>query len=186
MVKIAGDSAATQGKELKIFFQDEARFGRIDNLRRCWAPAGIRPVIRKQIVREYTYVYGAVCQFDGDGCILILPLMNKEWMMLMLEEISKRYKDNYLLIVCDGAAAHKIDQESLPDNIELAYLPPYSPQLNPQENIWDDMREKFFYNLAFDSMDSVEEQLITACNHYENNPAIVKSISGWDWIVGAR
>jgi len=58
MVKEARVSAATEGKELKIFFQDEARFGRIDSLRLCWAPAGIRPLLKKQIIREYTYTYG--------------------------------------------------------------------------------------------------------------------------------
>ncbi|WP_425360524.1 MULTISPECIES: IS630 family transposase [unclassified Candidatus Tisiphia] len=183
MVKEARVSAATEGKELKIFFQDEARFGRIDSLRRCWVPAGIRPLLKKQIIREYTYTYGAVCPFDGASCFLILPLMNQDWMMLMLQEMAKRYKDNFLLVVCDGAAAHKLDKELLPNNIKLAYLPPYSPQLNPQENIWDDMREKFFYNLAFDSMNAIENQLITACNYYENNPAIVKSICAWNWIV---
>lgn len=175
--------ASASGKELKIFFQDEARFGRIDDLRRCWAPAGIRPLLKKQIVREYTYAYGAICPFDGDSCFLVLPSMNQDWMMLMLQEMAERYKDNFLLVICDGASAHKIDKELLPDNIKLTYLPPYSPQLNPQEYIWDDMREKFFYNLAFDSMNAVENQLITACNYYENNPAIVKSISAWNWII---
>lgn len=103
--------------------------------------------------------------------------------MLMLEEMVSRYPDNYLLIVCDGASAHKISTEELPSNVKLAHLPPYSPQLNPQENIWDDMREKFFYNIAFDSMNAVENQLVDACSYYENNPAIVHSITGWDWIL---
>ena len=104
-------------------------------------------------------------------------------MILMLEEMAKRYPDYYLLIVCDGAAAHKIGNETLPSNIILLSLPPYSPQLNPQENIWDDMREKFFYNVAFNSIDAVEDRLVEACNHYENNSSIVKSISGWNWIL---
>lgn len=59
----------------------------------------------------------------------------------------------------------------------------YNLQLNPQENMWDDMREKFFHNLAFNSLDAVEDRLVDACTYYENNPSIVKSISGWNWIV---
>lgn len=102
---------------------------------------------------------------------------------MMLEEMAKRYPDNYLLVICDGAAAHKISKEELPGNVKLAHLPPYSPQLNPQENMWDDMREKFFHNLAFNSLDAVEDRLVDACTYYENNPSIVKSISGWNWIV---
>lgn len=183
MVEDARVEASKQSKALKVFFQDEARFGRIDDLRRCWAPKGIRPLLKKQIVREYTYAYGAVCPSDGEACFLVLPKLNQDWMMVMIEELSKRYTDNYLLVVCDGASAHKIGSEELPSNMRLAFLPPYCPQLNPQENIWDDVREKFFYNVAFNSMDTMEDRLVDACNHYENNPSIVKSISGWDWIV---
>lgn len=183
MVEDARLEAKKQDKELKIFFQDEARFGRIDDLRRCWAPKGVRPLLKKQIVREYSYAYGAVCPFDGDSCFLVLPQLNQKWMILMLEEMVQRYPNNYLLVVCDGASAHKIGGEELPGSVRLASLPPYSPQLNPQENMWDDMREKFFYNIAFNSMDAVEDQMVIACNHYENNPSIVKSITAWNWII---
>jgi DDE superfamily endonuclease len=139
--------------------------------------------VKKQIVREYTYAYGAICPFDGESSFLILPFLNQNCMRLFIEELSKRYSDNYLLIVCDGASAHKLSQEELPSRVKLTSLPPYCPQLNPQENIWDDMREKFFYNLAFNAMDAVEKQLIDTCNFYENNAGIVKSISAWNWIL---
>jgi transposase len=183
MVEGSKVEATLQNKELKIFFQDEARFGRIDDLRRCWAPKGIRPILKKQIVREYTYSYGAVCPSDGDACFLVLPKLNQDWMSLMVKEMSERYPNNYLLIVCDGASAHKIGGEQLPGNVRLVFLPPYCPQLNPQENMWDDMREKFFYNVAFNSIDAVEDRLVEACNYYESNPEIVKSISSWNWIL---
>jgi len=62
-------------------------------------------------------------------------------------------------------------------------LPPYSPNLNPTENNWDDMREKFFPNQVFDSMAAVEDRLVTACNYYEENPAIIQAMTAWPWIV---
>jgi len=132
---------------------------------------------------SYTYAYGAVCPFDGESCFLILPLMNKKCTKLFLEEISSRFQDNFLMIVCDGASAHKIEENDLPSNIMMVILPPYSPELNPEENIWDDMREKFFYNFAFKSMDALEDKLIDACRFYENNPQTVQSISSWNWIL---
>ena len=64
-------------------------------------------------------------------------------------------------------------------------LPPCSPQLNPAENNWDDMREKFFANLVFDSMDAVEIKLIEACKFYENNTEVIKSMAGWKWIISS-
>jgi hypothetical protein len=57
---------------------DEARFGRINRPVRCWAPPHIRPVVDCQIVREYTYAYGAVCPHDGVLDSLILPTMHSK------------------------------------------------------------------------------------------------------------
>jgi transposase len=102
-------------------------------------------------------------------------------MRIMLNELANRYSNNLLLIIYDGASSHKI--EGIAENIIIKHLPPYSPQLNPQENIWDDMREKFFHNIAFDSMTAVENKLGDACLYYENNPATVYSITAWNWIL---
>lgn len=173
------------GKPLKVFFQDEARFGRINDPRRCWAPKGIRPIVPKQMIREYTYVYGAICPFDGASCYLILPAMNKACMALFLEELSGRFPDYFLLVVYDGAPCHREGALHLPENIQVLFLPPYSPELNPSENGWDDMREKFFKNTVFNSIQAVEDRLVTACNFYESNPEILKSIAGWNWIVNS-
>jgi len=109
--------------------------------------------------------------------------MNAACMNIFLEELSKRYKENFLLVVWDGAPCHNEGALKIPENIMLMTLPPYSPQLNPSENNWDDMRGKFFPNLVFDSMEAVENKLIEACIFYENNPEIIQSIAAWKWII---
>ena len=124
-----------------------------------------------------------VLRGNGTSCFLILPVMNSDCMKIMINEMANRYIGNFLLIICDGASSHKLRKEDIPGNVMIRCLPPYSPQLNPQENIWDDMREKFFHNVAFESMAAVETKLIDACRHYENNPTIVASITGWNWIL---
>ena len=136
-----------------------------------------------QIIREYTYVYGAVCPFDGDSCYLILPDMNAVCMDVFLAELSQRYPDHFILMSYDGAPCHSPTAINIPHNMTVVTLPPYSPNLNPTENNWDDMREKFFPNQVFDSMTAVEELLVTACNHYEQNPNIIQSMTAWPWIV---
>ena len=73
----------------------------------------------------------------------------------------------------------------MPDNLRLLLLPPYSPELNPVEHIWDDLREKHFHNHVFDSIDALENHLEHALRDYENNPIRVASISTWPWIVNA-
>jgi transposase len=161
-------------------FQDEARFGRIQEPYRCWARKNSRPLVGQQLVREYTYAYGAVSPKDGKSDFLILPTMNHNCFENFLEELSSRYPNEYILMFCDGASAHSA--KVVPDNIQLCKLPPYSPELNPVENIWDDMREKWFKNKTFKSMDAVISQLTNACVFYENSPEICQSITAFTWI----
>jgi transposase len=163
-------------------FQDEARFGRINKPRKCWAPKGVRPLVKSQIVRQYTYSYGAFSPSDGTCDFLILPFMTTANMNIFLEELSGRHKNEFIFLICDQATNHSARCLVIPKNIFIFYIPPYSPELNPSENMWDDMREKFFANYAFNSMDAVEEKLIEACLFYESNPEIVMSITGFSWI----
>ena len=69
--------------------------------------------------------------------------------------------------------------------MRLHFLPPYSLELNPQEHIWDELREKCFHNLAFDSLDVLEDQLVKGLHQLEMRPKIVQSITGWDWIINS-
>jgi transposase len=73
----------------------------------------------------------------------------------------------------------------LPDNLRLHFLPPYSPELNPQEHLWDELREKFFHNRAFESLDALEDQLVEGLRQLEMLPARVQSITGWEWIISS-
>ena len=85
-------------------------------------------------------------------------------------------------MVLDGAGWHKAKRLPVPANIRLVFLPPWSPQLNPVEHLWDEVREKWFANRVFDSMNAVEEQLITALKTLEEDATQVASLTGFDWI----
>lgn len=136
-------------------FQDEARFGRISDVRRCWAPKPVRPMCQGMLTHEYTYAYGAVDVCTGELDSLILPHVNTECMQLFLNEVSARHADQYIIMVIDGAGWHRSAQLKAPKNIYLLTLPPYAPELNPIEHVWDELREKFFHNRVFDSLDAL-------------------------------
>ena len=91
---------------MRLLFADEARFGRISRPKRCWAPAGLRPEVSAQIVREYEYAYAAVSPHDGALVTLVLPEVNAEAMSLFLAEVSRRYRDEFVVMVLDGAGWH--------------------------------------------------------------------------------
>ena len=109
--------------------------------------------------------------------------MTSEAMNIFLKELSIRHKDQLILLICDGASNHRSKSLRLPDNIMIAYLPPTSPQLNPSENMWDEMKEKFFHNRMFNSFGELVDRMVESALHYQRNKEIVKSITGWHWIV---
>ena len=98
--KIAGkidELVNISNKPLRAMFQDEAGFGRINKPKRCWCPKGCRPAVPCQHIREYTYAYSAVSPHDGAMVSLILPKTNSVCMSIFLEEVSRRFPDEYIL-----------------------------------------------------------------------------------------
>ena len=163
-------------------FQDEARFGRMSRARRCWAPAKTRPVMSNGYEREFTYVYGAVSPREGDFDYRVCQKMNTAEMGGFLHQISGKYPAEFILMVLDGASSHKAKALEIPGNIHLIPLPAYSPQLNPQENVWDEIREKNFPNRVFPSREAVREPLDQGLSAFASNPAAVTSLTAWPWI----
>lgn len=138
-----------------------------------------------QHIRQYTYAYAAIEPKTGETVSLMLPLVNTEAMNMHLAEIASRYPDNQIALVLDGAGWHTTDHLSIPENLTLIFLPPYSPELNPVEQLWKAMRQNWFTNLLFDSMASLEDKLVSVLRWVENHPDWVKSFAGYDWILSA-
>jgi transposase len=172
-----------EGRPVRLMFEDEARFGRISDPCRCWAPKGVRPTVSAQIVREYEYAYAAVSPHDGVLDTLVLPTANTEAMNVFLAEVAQRHADEWILLVLDGAGWHKAKRLFVPPNMRLVPLPPWSPQLNPVEHVWDEVREKYFANRRFVSLDQLEEQLVAGLASLEVDAQRIASLTGFDWIT---
>jgi transposase len=137
------------------------------------------------LTQEYTYAYAAVSVSDGIMDSLILPHVNGECMQIFLDEVAARHLNDRIIMVLDGAGWHKSESLIIPDNLRLLSLLPYSPELNPVEHIWDDLREKEFHNRVFDSIDSLEDHLEKALREMENDHERIRSIVAWHWIINA-
>jgi transposase len=164
-------------------FQDEARFGRVVDPRSCWAKKPARPKVNTQLIRQYVYVFCAVSPQDGRLDSLVLPFANTEAMSVFLEELSRRYPDEQLLIFMDRAGWHRAKALRIPENVELGFLPPYCPDLNPQEQIWDELREKFFGNKLFGCLQTVVDTAAKGLRQLEQSPEKIKKMVSWNWIL---
>jgi hypothetical protein len=167
---------------LRPLFQDEARFGRLSDHRRCWAPWPWRPTVEQQVIREYVYGLVAVSPQDGKFSSLVLPWVDSEAMSVFLAQASADIAGEFCLMLPDGAGWHRAAALRVPADMRLLPLPPYSPELNPVEHIWDHLRENYFGNQVFPSLGAVVGQLCLALNHLEKKPGLVKSMTCFNWI----
>ncbi len=157
--------------------QDEACFGRISTTRRSWAPKPIRPLTPRQIVREYTYVYAVVAPKEGKMVSLILPFADTAMMNLFLKHVSRTFSQYFLVIQVDQAGWHSAKDLIIPENIRLIPQPAYSPELNPVEHIWEELREKAFSNRVFGSLDAVIQTLCDHLRQLEDNAKLLHSMT---------
>ena len=162
-------------------FEDEAGFGRISKPRYCWCKKRIRPRVPCHHIREYRYVYGAVEPQTGESFFLVLPYCNTDGMNVYLRKLSKAYLDDLLLIVVDGAGWHRSKDLEIPSNIELIPLPPYTPELNPIEQIWREIRTSFG-NQLFSSLEHVIDHLCDSICSL--SPQTIRNITHRDWLPG--
>jgi putative transposase len=143
-------------KRVRLMFEDEAGFGRINKPRYCWCYPGLRPIVPCHHIREYRYAFGVVEPQTGESFFLVLPSCNTMCMNIFLAELSKAYSDDYILLGADGASWHRSKGLVIPDNIEIFQLPPYTPEMNPIEQIWKEIRKRGFKNEIFHTLDSVD------------------------------
>ena len=99
--------------------QDEACFGRISIPRRCWAPPKVRPLVARQVVREYVYVYSVVAPATGEMTSLLLPRANTAMMNLFLAHVAQEFPDYFIVMQMDRAGWHDTNDLVIPENIRL-------------------------------------------------------------------
>lgn len=172
-----------QNRRVRLIFQDEARFGRMVRIRRCWAPTPQRPVVNNGYERQFVYVYGAVSPIEGELDWMICPKMNTERMSEYLAQVAAAHPTEFIVMVVDGASSHVAHELVVPENIRLLRLPAYSPELNPQEHVWDEIREKLFPNRVFSDLAGVTNQLECGLPPLAADHQRLSSLTAWPWIV---
>jgi hypothetical protein len=193
--------STTSSTPVEIWFQDEARVGQQGTHAYIWArlaqgsvrrsrmewqgegPIGARPLMVRDNRHDSVYIFGAICPSRGVGAAIITPAANTEMMNLHLEEISTQVAPGACAVMlCDRAGWHQQgDNLRLPENIKLLPLPPYSPELNPMENVWDYLRQNKLCSTVWNSYDEIVEACKTAWNWLIDDPIRIRSIGTRKW-----
>ena len=126
-------------------------------------------------------MFGAVEPLTGENFFLTMPFCNTNCTNVFLDQLSKQYPDDIILLVCDDAAWHKSKALVIPENIRLLSIPPYTPEMNPIEQIWKQLRAMGFKNEVFNTLADVVDRLCETIRLL--NDEMVQSITGRDWII---
>ncbi|WP_367368699.1 IS630 family transposase [Schleiferilactobacillus harbinensis] len=127
------------------------------------------------------YAYRAVSPDTGDHFFLVLPYCKTDCMNIFLKELAAAYPDNDIILICDNAVWHKSKGLEVPDNITILHIPPYTPEMNPIEQIWAELRKRGFTNCVFQTLEKVVDRLCDIINTLTLTD--VKSITHRDWLI---
>ena len=173
---------AYAGRPIEIWFQDEARVGQQGTVARLWAKRGTRPRIKRDRRFTWAYLFGAICPARGTGAAVVMPSVDVEAMNLHLVEISQRVSVGAIaLLVLDAAGWHKSSRLVVPDNIILLSLPPYAPELNPTENVWEYLRDNTLSMRIWNTYEAIVDTCCQAWNSLIATPDVITSIGSRDW-----
>ncbi|HAS6410520.1 TPA: IS630 family transposase [Vibrio vulnificus] len=166
-----------------VWFQDEARFGQQNTTTRLWAERGSRPRVVKQQQFEYAYLFGSVCPARGIGEAMVVPWVNKNIMVEHLKQLSAvTKKGRHAVVIMDGAGWHTNDIAEPFDNVSIIKLPPYSPELNPIEQVWSWLRQHYLANQSFADYEDIVSKVCRALNSFLECSARVRQMCSRRWI----
>lgn len=163
-------------KSINFFAADETRFGLLSIQRRCLTAKGIKPIVPYQHRFKNFYLFGAYSPVNGDHFTLEFPYCNTSCFEQYLEAFSAYKSDEFKILLVDNGAFHRTKTLAIPDNIELMFIPPYSPELNPAERMWRYLKDNLA-NCTFDTLQLLSDKV---CEMLRNlTTQIVHSITGW-------
>jgi transposase len=184
--RLAQIAAEHPDKRLRVYFEDEARFGQQGTLTRVWAKRGSRPTAVRQTEYGYLWVLGAVCAETGHAEGLLSPRLNAATINLFLQQFSDRIApQEHAVLIWDGAGFHRSKALRVPPNITLIQLPAYSPELNPIENLWGYLKSHYWSNKVHADYDDLEKAAINAWRTAVLNPQLMKTVCAADYVKRA-
>jgi transposase len=181
--QIEAIAAAHPEEEVRTYFQDEARFGQKGTLTRVWARRGSRPRAVRQTGFISLYVLAAVCAATGAICALIMPALNTEVINLFLKQFSRELPAGvHAVLIWDGAGFHTGSGLVVPRNVSLIQLPPYSPELNPVENLWHYLRAHHWSNRSYRDLDDLQEEAARSLCAIREETETIKTVCNAPYI----
>ena len=158
------------------------RYGTRTELGKRWTACGVRPTGEQIIGYEYGYLSVALNPATGELFALLLPDMTVESFQAFLDEFVRFVgEQTFVRLITDGAAAHRSTRLKVGEELTIEHLPPYSPELNPVERLFKELRQPL-KNRVFESFEAVEAAIIKAIEPFINDGSRVKKLTFYGWL----
>jgi hypothetical protein len=177
--QLAGNCA---GLPVKVLAQDETRLGLQPLLRRRITACGVQPVAPVSPRFDNFYLFGAVEPTTGDSFFLELPLLNSAMFQLWLDDFAQTFAASFNILVLDNGAFHTAKTLRWPSNVAAVPFPTYSPELNPIERLWRDLKDQLANTVA-KTLDDLSDTVRRLIQNYSQ--AALKSLTGFAYFVQA-
>ncbi len=169
-------------EQIDIWFQDEMRIGQRGTQTRLWARKGTRPRVVRQQQSESAYIFGAFCPAQDSSAGVVLPRADTEAMGHQLKAVSDMVPaGRHAVIVLDRAGWHTTSKLPRFANISLLPLPAGSPELNPAEQVWQQLRDRSLANRCFDGYEHIVDACCDAWNAFTDIPGAIRSLCSRSW-----
>lgn len=179
----AAAAAHPEAERVELWFADEARVGQKGRVTRVWYERGVRPRGVRDLGFASAYLFGAVCPARDAGVALVLPAASTAAMNLLLAELAQALPaGTHAVVVLDRAGYHTARGLAVPANLTLAPLPPYSPELNPIEKVWQFLRDRYLSHRLFRDLAAVVGACCAAWNRLLAEPGRLRSLCAFPWL----
>lgn len=186
-VKLKSIADRHPDKRIRIFFEDESRFGQQGTITHVWATKGSRPTAIRQTEYQYLWVLGAVCPETGKSDGLISPCLNTGVINVFLDQFSKEIApEEHAVLIWDRAGFHTSSKLKVPVNISIVELPPYTPELNPMENLWHYLKSHDWSNCYYKDYDALEEAAVKGWQRVVLNESLMKTVCAAPYLERAN
>ena len=167
-------------QSVRLLSQDESRYGLLPVVNRRITLPGIKPVAKIDYSYASAYLYGAVEPRTGERFFLEFSHLTADCFQVFLDKFSEAFRESLNLIVLDNGRFHHAKVLKIPENVVLLFLPPYSPELNPIERLWQDIKAKLF-SQGYETFEDMQTKVTEILLNYSN--ATIAKLTGFSYFI---
>lgn len=166
--------------KIRYWCGDETRLGLQTIEGKKLTLKGVKPHGEKQWKFDYYYLYGLVEPKTGESFYYEFSHLDTQCFETFLELFSEAYSEEIQILQLDNAPSHTSENLVVPENVILLFQPPYTPEVNPIERLWEHLKS-FLKWMNFEHLDKLRDEVSKTLTTFSRD--IIQSLTGWDFIL---